>query len=95
MGNTDDQQKALADFIARHAKPYDSATDDYECDAFASDIKEGKNDPIYNAHSYASEGQAGQEGFDLRFGRQSFELWVFEKGAVAPEPVGVGFFGVD
>jgi len=52
MGNTDDQQNALADFLARHAKPYDPATDDYECGPFAADIKEGKNDPIYNAHSY-------------------------------------------
>ena len=33
-------------------KPYDPATDDYERPAFAADIKEGKNDPIYNAHSY-------------------------------------------
>ena len=32
--------------------PYDPATDDYERPPFAADIKEGKNDPIYNAHSY-------------------------------------------
>ena len=52
MSTPSDQSKALADFIARHAKPYDPATDDYERPAFAADIKEGKNDPIYNAHSY-------------------------------------------
>ncbi len=52
MSTPSDQSKALADFIARHAKPYDPATDDYERPPFAADIKEGKNDPIYNAHSY-------------------------------------------
>ncbi len=43
---------SLSEFLARHAKPYDPATDDYERPPFAADIKEGKNDPIYNAHSY-------------------------------------------
>jgi 16S rRNA G966 N2-methylase RsmD len=52
MSTPPDNQEALADFLARHAKPYDPVTDDYERDAFASDIKEGKNDPIYNAHTY-------------------------------------------
>ena len=42
----------LPDFLARYARPYDPATDDYERPPFAADIKEGKNDPIYNAHSY-------------------------------------------
>ncbi len=46
------QARALADFLAQHVKPYDPVTDDYERSAFAADIKEGKNDPIYNAHSY-------------------------------------------
>jgi hypothetical protein len=46
------QAKALKDFIAKHARPYDPATDDYDRPAFAADIKEGKNDPIYNVHSY-------------------------------------------
>src|SRR3954471_20410916 len=48
----DNQTEALKDFLARHATPYDPATDDYEPAPFAADIKEGKNDPIYNAHSY-------------------------------------------
>jgi hypothetical protein len=42
----------LADFLKKHVRPYDPATDDYERPPFAADIKEGKNDPIYNAHSY-------------------------------------------
>ena len=46
------QPSDLSLFLARHVKPYDPATDDYERPAFAADIKEGKNDPIYNAHSY-------------------------------------------
>jgi DNA modification methylase len=52
MSQNTDPSKVLAEFIARHAKAYDPATDDYERPAFAADIKEGKNDPIYNAHSY-------------------------------------------
>jgi hypothetical protein len=49
-GNPDNQN--LADFLARHVRPYDPAKDDYDRPPFAADIKEGKNDPIYNAHSY-------------------------------------------
>lgn len=52
MSKAPDQSKDLAAFLARHARAYDPATDDYERPAFAADIKEGKNDPIYNAHSY-------------------------------------------
>jgi hypothetical protein len=39
-------------FIARHGRPYDPETDDYHREPFIADIREGKNDPIYNAHSY-------------------------------------------
>jgi hypothetical protein len=49
MGAEDDS--ALAEFVARHGKPYDPPSDNYDRPA-AADIKEGKNDPIYNAHSY-------------------------------------------
>lgn len=42
----------LGEFIAEHGKPYDEATDDYHREPFAADVSEGKNDPIYNAHSY-------------------------------------------
>lgn len=42
----------LQAFLAQHVRPYGPETDDYERPPFAADIKEGKNDPIYNAHSY-------------------------------------------
>ncbi len=51
MSQETDQQ-ILADFLARHVSLYDPATDDYERPPFAADIREGKNDPVYNAHSY-------------------------------------------
>jgi len=46
----DDQ--SLRDFVAKYARPYDPESDDYDRPPFAADIKEGKNDPIYNALSY-------------------------------------------
>ena len=42
----------IEDFIKQYGKPYDPATDDYRREPFAADVSEGKNDPIYNAHSY-------------------------------------------
>jgi len=42
----------VAAFIARYGTPYDPETDDYHRDPFVADIREGKNDPTYNAHSY-------------------------------------------
>jgi DNA modification methylase len=48
----EDQAEALKAFIGRHARAYDPSTDDYERPAFSEDIKEGKNDPTYSAHSY-------------------------------------------
>jgi DNA modification methylase len=42
----------IADFIARHGRPYDEATDAYHREPYVGDVSEGKNDPIYNAHSY-------------------------------------------
>ncbi len=42
----------LAEFIKRCGKLYDPAKDDYSREPFATDVSEGKNDPIYNAHSY-------------------------------------------
>jgi DNA modification methylase/uncharacterized protein YbaR (Trm112 family) len=42
----------IGDFIKEHGKPYDEATDTYHREPFAADVSEGKNDPIYNAHSY-------------------------------------------
>ncbi len=40
------------EFIKVFGTTYDEETDDYERKPFVSDISEGKNDPIYNAHSY-------------------------------------------
>jgi DNA modification methylase len=42
----------LADFIKKHATPYDPETDAYRRPPFARPVKAGKNSPIYNAHSY-------------------------------------------
>jgi len=42
----------IEDFICENGTPYDEATDDYHREPFAADVSEGKNDPIYNAHSY-------------------------------------------
>jgi len=45
----------ITDFITQYGKPYDEATDDYHREPFVADISEGKNDPIYNAHSYPTK----------------------------------------
>ncbi len=42
----------LADFIQKWGKPYDETTDNYHREPYVADVAEGKNDPIYNAHSY-------------------------------------------
>lgn len=42
----------IEDFVKYHGKPYDPITDNYHREPFAADVSEGKNDPIYNAHSY-------------------------------------------
>ncbi len=41
----------IADFIKYNGKPYDPNIP-YSREPFAADVSEGKNDPIYNAHSY-------------------------------------------
>lgn len=41
----------IADFIKHYGKPYDPSKQ-YSRKPFAADVSEGKNDPIYNAHSY-------------------------------------------
>ena len=41
----------IEDFIQHYGKPYDSSVP-YSKEPFAADVSEGKNDPIYNAHSY-------------------------------------------
>lgn len=41
----------LADFLKRYGMPHDPRKP-YSREPFAADVSEGKNDPIYNAHSY-------------------------------------------
>lgn len=42
----------ISEFVRRYGVPYSEETDDYQCEPFASDVSEGKSDPIYMAHSY-------------------------------------------
>ncbi len=42
----------VEDFIKHYGKPHDPTTDEYRKEPFAADVSEGKNDPIYNVHSY-------------------------------------------
>jgi len=42
----------INDFIEEYGKPYDEKNDNYHRKPFVGDVSEGKNDPIYNAHSY-------------------------------------------
>lgn len=42
----------IEEFIKENGNPYDEEHDIYECEPFSSDVSEGKNDPIYTAHSY-------------------------------------------
>jgi len=42
----------IGDFIEHYGKPYNPETEHYNREPFAADVSEGKNDPIYNAHSY-------------------------------------------
>lgn len=41
----------IEDFVQHYGKPYDFSVP-YSKEPFAADVSEGKNDPIYNAHSY-------------------------------------------
>jgi len=41
----------IEDFVRYYGKPFDSSVP-YSKEPFAADVSEGKNDPIYNAHSY-------------------------------------------
>ncbi|WP_312640281.1 DNA methyltransferase [Hydrogenoanaerobacterium sp.] len=42
----------IEEFIRENGTPYDEATDDYHREPFASDVSEGKYDPIYKLHPY-------------------------------------------
>jgi DNA modification methylase len=41
----------IGDFVKHHGTPYDPKTK-YHREPFTADVREGKNHPIYNAHSY-------------------------------------------
>ena len=75
----------VEEFIREHGTPYDETTDDYQREPFTFDVSEGKNDPIYNAHSYHTKvpykaimryilhyTKPGDVVFDGFCGRQSF-----------------------
>jgi len=42
----------IAGFIEKWGTPYNETTDNYHREPYVADVSEGKNDPIYNAHSY-------------------------------------------
>lgn len=42
----------IGEFIEKHGTFYDEDTDEYKVEPYTADVSEGKNDPIYNAHSY-------------------------------------------
>lgn len=42
----------IEEFIREYGTPYDEETDDYSREPFTSDVSEGKNDPVYMAHTY-------------------------------------------
>ena len=42
----------IEDFIREHGTPHNEETDSYRCEPFATDVSEGKEEPIYRAHSY-------------------------------------------
>jgi DNA modification methylase/predicted RNA-binding Zn-ribbon protein involved in translation (DUF1610 family) len=42
----------IGEFMEKNGTPYDEVTDEYKVMPYTADVSEGKNDPIYNAHSY-------------------------------------------
>lgn len=42
----------IKEFIEQYGVPYDEKTDKYQREPFAADVSEGKNDPLYMAHTY-------------------------------------------
>lgn len=42
----------IEEFVAEYGSSYNEDRDDYHNEPFASDVSEGKNDPIYKAHAY-------------------------------------------
>ena len=42
----------IREYVQEYGTPYSEEKDDYHCEPFAADVSEGKNDSIYNAHTY-------------------------------------------
>jgi hypothetical protein len=42
----------LNEFVKKFGTTFDESTDDYNREPFIGDIREGKNDPVYNAHTF-------------------------------------------
>ncbi len=42
----------VVEFVEFYGAEHDAEADEYRREPFAADVSEGKNDPIYNAHSY-------------------------------------------
>lgn len=42
----------IKQFIEEDSKPYNPDNDDYHREPFVGDVSEGKNNPVYNAHTY-------------------------------------------
>lgn len=42
----------IEEFVKENGTPYDEKTDNYHREPFAADVSEGKNDPLYMAHTY-------------------------------------------
>jgi DNA modification methylase len=45
----------IEDFIEHYGTPYDAETDEYHREPFAADVSEGRNNVIYNAHTYPTK----------------------------------------
>ncbi len=45
----------LAEFISHYGKPFDPVNDQYQREPLTLDVSEGRSDPIYNAHRYATK----------------------------------------
>jgi DNA modification methylase len=42
----------IEEWLKEHCKPFDPDTDDYHREPFATDVSEGRADPLYTAHTY-------------------------------------------
>ena len=47
----------IGDFVAEWEAQKPASDEEYHREPFAADVSEGKNDPIYNAHSYHTKGR--------------------------------------